>query len=182
METLDIFSYERIIIIGNNGSGKSYLCEKLSKITNLPAVHLDAEYWRPNWEQPSKDEWEKRQIELIAKDKWIIDGNHTNTLELRFKAAEAIIFLDINRPTCLFSVLKRHGKKRCDLPQFLEEKIDKDFFRFLKGLWSFSKTRRNVIVNLHNVYSDKPFFLIKSRKKINLLLNQWKEQTVVTGI
>jgi len=172
---LNIFGYNRIIIVGNNGSGKSFLSKELSVITGLPLVHLDVEFWRRNWEKPPKEEWIKKQMELISKKKWIIDGNHTDTMELRFKATDIVIFLDINRFVCLVSVFLRNGKKRSDTPQYLEEILDKGFLHFCKGLWSFSKTRKRTIMSLHKKYPDKPFFVIDSRRKMNKLLNQWRD-------
>ncbi|GFZ33225.1 topology modulation protein [Clostridium zeae] len=169
---MDTYKYNRIIIVGNNGSGKSFLSKKLSVIAGLPLIHLDVEYWLPNWEQPTKEEWIKKVMELTSKERWIIDGNHTNTMELRFKAADLVIFLDINRFICLASVLLRNGKKRSDTPEYLEEKFDKAFLRFCKGLWSFSKTRRHVITDLHNKYPDKPFWVIHTRREMKKLLNQ----------
>ena len=176
MIVLNIFGYNRIIIIGNNGSGKSFLAKKLSVITGLPLVHLDVEFWRPNWEKPPEEEWIKKQMDLTSKEKWIIDGNHTDTMELRFKAADIVIFLDINRFVCLVSVLLRNGKKRSDTPQYLEEKLDEGFSRLCKGLWSFSKTRKHTIMNLHKEYPNKPFFVIDSRRKMKKLLNQWRDE------
>ncbi len=41
-------------------AGKAIYRKKLSAITGLPLVHLDLEYWHPNWEKPSQDEWKKR--------------------------------------------------------------------------------------------------------------------------
>ena len=164
-----------MIIVGNNGSGKSFLAKELSVITGLPLVHLDVEFWRANWEKPSKEEWLKIQMELISKEKWIIDGNHTDTMELRFKAADLVIFLDINRWICLASVFKRYGKKRSDMPRYLEERLDREFWRFIKVLWNFSKTRKRTIMDLHKKYPDKPFFVIESRRKIKKLLNQWRK-------
>ncbi|MCG8501643.1 MAG: hypothetical protein MJB12_14755 [Firmicutes bacterium] len=173
---MNIFGYNRIIIVGNNGSGKSFLSKELSVITGLPLVHLDVEFWRPNWEKPRKEEWIKKQAALISKEKWIIDGNHTDTMELRFKAADIVIFLDINRFVCLLSVFIRCGKKRSDMPQYLEEKLDMGFFQLCKGLWRFSKTRKRTIMDLHKKYPDKPFFVIESRKKMKKLLNQWRDE------
>lgn len=170
---LNIFGYHRMIIVGNNGSGKSFLAKELSVITGLPVVHLDVEFWRPNWEKPPQEEWIKRQMELIAKEKWIIEGNHTGTMELRFKAADLIIFLDINRWVCLAGVFQRYGKKRSDMPQYLEERLDGEFLRFFKGLWNFSKTRKRTIMDLHEKYPDKLFLVIKSRREMKKLLDQW---------
>ena len=56
---MGILDYSRIMIVGNNGSGKSVLARELHTITGLPIIHLDNEFWRPNWETPSKEEWRK---------------------------------------------------------------------------------------------------------------------------
>ncbi|WP_165442982.1 topology modulation protein [Senegalia massiliensis] len=173
---MNIFGYSRIIIIGNNGSGKSFLAKELSIITELPVVHLDLEFWLPNWGQPSKEEWVNKQANIVSKEKWIIEGNHTGTMELRFKAADLVILLDINRLVCLASVFMRNGKIRSDIPQYLKEKFDIGFFKMCTGLWSFSKTRKPIIMDLHKKYPDKQFFSINSRKKLRKLLNQWRDE------
>lgn len=168
---MDILKYNRIVIIGNNGSGKSFLSKELSTLTGLPTIHLDTEFWRPNWTHLTREEWIEKQNEFISKEKWIIDGNHSSTMELRFKAADLIIFLDINRLVCLLGVFKRHGKKRADMPHYLEERFDLEFLKFLKFLWTFKKTRRDPIMELKEKYSHTPFLTLKNRKEINNLLN-----------
>lgn len=172
---LNLLDYKKIMIIGNNGSGKSYFAKELSKITNMPLFHLDLEFWKPNWEHISENEWIEKQISITSGREWIIDGNHTETMEIRFSQADLIIFLDINRLICLKSVIKRHKKSHEDLPDFLERKFDKEFFNFCKRLWTFTKTRKPVIIQLHNKYSEKDFIIIKTRNKANKLLKQWKE-------
>jgi ATP-dependent protease HslVU (ClpYQ) ATPase subunit len=37
----------RVVIIGNSGSGKSYLARRLSEQLTLPLIHLDALFWEP---------------------------------------------------------------------------------------------------------------------------------------
>lgn len=163
------------MIVGNNGSGKSYLSKELSAITGLPLIHLDVEFWRPNWEKPPQEEWINKLMELTSKDQWIIDGNHTDTMELRFNRADLVILLDINRLVCLLSVLKRHGKKRSDMPQYLDERLDAEYLKFYKGLWNFSKKRKPIIIDLHKKYPDKTFFVIKNRRRMNTLIKQWRD-------
>jgi adenylate kinase family enzyme len=175
MTELNIMECKRIIVVGNNGSGKSFLSRELSAITGLPLVHLDVEFWRPNWEMPSKEEWVKRQSELIAAKRWILDGTHQATMEPRFKEADLVIFLDMNRLVCLFGVLTRIGRKRPDMPQYLEEKLDRQFFQFCRRLWSFPKMGRRTILGLHAKYPDKPFLVIEGRRKMKKLLRKWRE-------
>lgn len=179
MIILNIFGYNRIIILGNNGSGKSFLAKELSVITGLPLIHLDAEFWLPNWKMPSKEEWLKKNVEFISREKWIIDGmcSHGSTMDLRFEVAELIIFLDINRFICLESVIKRQGKKRSDtaIDHYHDEKFDKRFIGFCKGILNFNKTRKTRIIDLHKKHLEKTFWVIDSRSKMNKLLNQWRD-------
>lgn len=176
MIELNLIEYKRIIVIGNNGSGKSFLSRELQAITGLPLFHLDLEFWRPNWEQPPKEEWIKRQVELISKEKWIIDGNHSGvTMELRFQKADLLIFLDINRLICLLGVIERHGKKRSDMPHYLKERLDIEHFKFLLGLWRFPKRRKVEIMKLHDKYEQLPFLVIRSRNEMKKFLIEWKE-------
>lgn len=161
------------MIVGNNGSGKSHLARELSAITGLPAIHLDAEYWRPGWGEPTREEWIARQEALVAREKWIIDGMHASTMEVRFAAADAVIFLDIGRPACLFGVLRRYGKKRPDMPHYLDERMDRAFWRFLVGLWRFPTARRPAILALHEKYPDIPLLIVRSRRGARRLLREW---------
>ncbi len=158
--------YNRIIIVGSPGSGKSFLSKVIAEHTKQALIHLDNEYWKPNWTATPKNEWTERLKTLISGDSWIIDGNYNSTLELRYMAADCIIFLDINRLLCICSAWKRHGKKRSDLPEYLEEKKDKEFLEFLTWIWSFPKKGRKNILELHSRYPDKSFLIMKNRREI----------------
>ena len=159
-------TYKKIILVGSPGSGKSYLSKLIAKYTGQSLIHLDNEYWKPGWTATPKDEWIDRQKELISGESWIIDGNYDSTLELRFAAADCVIFLDINRFMWIYGAWKRHGKKRSDLPDYLEEKVDKEFLEFIKWIWDFPKKHRKKILHLHNQYPDKQFIVLKSRGQI----------------
>jgi len=171
-KNINIFEFNKILIVGNNGSGKSYLSRKLGEITQIPIIHLDNEYWQPNWETPNKEEWNNKIDSIIEKDSWIIDGMHTSTLNKRFKKAELIIFLDINRITCLLGVLRRRGKKRTDMPAYLEEKIDKNYIKFCRGLWNFNKIRKKQIVELHKNNPNKAFLVLSSRREVEKIISE----------
>ena len=131
--------YNRIIIIGSAGSGKSYLAKKIAEITKYPLIHLDNEFWNPGWVKTPREEWIEKQKEMISTEKWIIDGNYNSTLELRIEASDLVIFLDINRFVCMYGAIKRHGKKRSDLPDYCDERFDKEFIDFLNGSGIFLK-------------------------------------------
>ena len=103
--------YKRIMLLGNSGSGKSWTAQRLGEKTGYPVIYLDKECWQPGWTYPPQEEWEKKNREYISGREWIIDGNHHETLEMRVEAADLILFFDINRLLCIYSVWKRHGHK-----------------------------------------------------------------------
>lgn len=173
---MNIRDYKKIMIIGNNGSGKSYLSEQISAITQIPVFHLDLEYWQPNWQPLSEEDWTKKQNELVSKEQWIIDGNYTETLDIRFKQADLIIFLNLNRFICLSSVLRRRKKKRIDFPNYLDYKFDKEFISFCKRLLDFPKSRKKVILALHDEYPQKEFLTLNKRYVVNKTIKHWKEE------
>lgn len=170
-------AYKKVILVGSAGSGKSYLSKLIAKYTKLPLIHLDNEYWKPGWTETPKAEWLEKQKELVSGDSWIIDGNYNGTLELRFAAADCIIFLDMNRFKCIYRVLKRHGKKRSDLPAYLEEKKDKEFLAFINWIWRFPTKGRNKILELHKQYSEKPFIVLKNRKEVNRFVKDLEKRS-----
>lgn len=172
--------YKKVMIIGNNGSGKSYMAQKLSEITNLPLVHLDMLFWKPGWETPAYEDWVQLQNSIVQKDMWIIDGNHTSTLEIRFQAADLIVFLDFNRIVCLKNVIKRTTKRREDSPDYLDYSINKAFWKFCFRLWTFPRNRRKTIIELIEKYKGKQIIIIKNKRQMKtfLLALERKEKNI----
>ena len=125
--------YNRISILGGSGSGKSTLCTILSKELGLPAIHLDAINFNPDWEEIDKQERDKIISAKSKEDKWIIDGNYNKTLKER---------LD---PTFVKYVLTYNKKKRHIILEHLQnipnEKVL--IFRHQKDLNNWLKTFTN---------------------------------------
>ncbi len=161
------------MVIGNNGSGKSYFSEKLSGNTSLPLIHLDLIFWQKNWQMPSKDEWRSKISSLVSEDEWILDGNvnHGGTLDIRFASADLVIFLDISRITCLFGLIKRYGRKRADMPHYLDEKLSRGFFKLCRGIWTFPNDRKKNIMHLKELHPETKFVSLKNRREMREFLN-----------
>lgn len=85
----------RIVVTGLAGSGKSTLALALASETGLPVVHLDLEFWKPGWTEPSESEWREKQQSVLADDAWIAEGNYHETLDLRLEHAETVVVLDM---------------------------------------------------------------------------------------
>lgn len=129
---------QRILIIGCSGAGKSTFARHLHQLLpELELIHLDRYYWRPGWVETPKDEWENTVRELIAREKWIMDGGYTSTIGLRAQRADVVYFFDYPVWLCFWRALKRITlfklglRDRSDMTEGCPERFDFEFFKFI---------------------------------------------------
>lgn len=134
---------KRVLVIGSGGAGKSTLARKLGVLTGLPVIHLDRIYWRAGWKEAPTREFEADLDAALAGDAWIIDGDFSRTLQRRLARADAAIWLDYTRLTCLAGALWRvrrwHGRTRADLPDGCPEQFS---LSFLHWIWTYPRRSR----------------------------------------
>ncbi len=155
--------FQKAIVIGSPGAGKSTFSRKLRDMTGLPLYHLDMIWHRPDQTTVSKQEFDERLREILAKDCWIIDGNYSRTLELRLQYCDMVFLLDFPLETCLAGAMSRIGKAREDLP-WLETEFDPEFRQFILD---FPKDSLPRIYRLLEKYQmDKKTVIFKSREEL----------------
>lgn len=164
------------MIIGNCGAGKSTLARQLHEKTGIELIHLDQEYFYPNWQEPTKNDWEKTVQQLVQKPNWIIDGNYGGTMEMRLNVADKIIFLDRSRWRCLYRVIKRiivnYGKPRPDSAEGCNERFD---WEFLVYTFHFNDVKRpKILERLSKLPSTKEIIILKSNKAIESFVKQFE--------
>ena len=162
---------ERIMIIGCGGSGKSTLARQLGDKLNLPVVHLDKLFWRPGWEQVSREEFDRLHREALAQEKWIMDGNFDRTMAERIQHCDTVIYLDFGRIACLTGVVKRvlttYGKVRPDMGEGCPERID---WEFLQWVWNFNRNKREKNYRLLNETEGVETIVLKNRRAVKRFL------------
>ncbi len=128
----------RIAILGCSGGGKSTLARALGDKLGLPVVHLDALHWLPGWVERDRGEFRTLLSEALAGDRWVVDGNYSNTSDLRLPRCDTIVVIDRPRWLCLWRVLWRWathiGRTRADMGAGCPEKIDWAFIAFI---WTY---------------------------------------------
>jgi len=133
----------RVMVVGCAGSGKTTFARRLAAKLELPLVHLDFHYWRPGWEPSESNDWRARVIALAGEPSWIMDGNYSNTYDVRMPRADTLICLDYPRAVCMRRVLLRtligYGRTRPDLPEACPERFD---IPFLRHVWDFPQKHR----------------------------------------
>jgi adenylate kinase family enzyme len=101
----------KILIIGNGGTGKSTLAQKMGAELNIAVTYLDLIMWNKNWDRLPEREFTKRLAAITPEKDWIIEGwGYHSTLNQRIEKADVIIYLQFPLEFCLKSVLERNKK------------------------------------------------------------------------
>jgi adenylate kinase family enzyme len=166
---------QRIMIIGSCGAGKSTLARKLGAQLDLPLVHLDQHHWSAGWVECGTKEWTQKTDELIAADRWIIDGNYGGTMDARIARADTIIFLDYPTWKCLYRITKRITKywrrTRPDMTPGCNERFNLEFYHYVAV---FRIVRRpGILRRLEAVKNTKSVYVIKQDKDAEALLAEF---------
>lgn len=158
--------YEKIIVIGSPGAGKSTFSRKLSEITGVPLYHLDMIWHKADKTNISKEEFDKKLNDILLNEKWIIDGNYQRTIEVRLQECDAVFLLDYPLDVCLTGAKSRVGKKRSDLP-WVETEFDDEFRQFIID---FPDKDLPQIYNMLEKFKDKKIEIFKSREQAETCL------------
>jgi len=166
----------RILILGCCGAGKSTLARNLSERTGIEIIHLDQEYWKPNWVESTEEEWRATISEIVKDDQWIMDGNYSGTWDLRIPRADTIIFIDQPTYVCLYRVIKRiisyHGKTRPDMTEGCPERFDLQFFHYV--LTYNLRRRKSNLKKLETLKKEKQVFVLRKEEDISAFFKNIK--------
>lgn len=171
---------DKIMILGFSGGGKSTLARRMGEILGIEPTHFDRLHWLPNWVE-STVEYKKEKLKpVLERERWIIEGNYRKIFwQERLKLADTVIFIDVNRFTCLYQAWKRsrvyRGKTRPDMGVGCTEKFD---FKFAKWVFFDGRKKRKKNLELMKMLEadGKDTYILKNRKAINKFLEGLSEE------
>lgn len=152
----------KIIVIGNSGSGKTWLAQQLSSTIDGDVFHLDDFFWEPGGFN------KKRSLEKIefliqqSKDStsWIAEGVFGELASYYFDTAELLVWLDISWSICKKRLIKRGSESKRHLNREQSEKG-------LKMLCEWA-SQYNDRKDLRSYQGHKAMFTKFLRKKVYL--------------
>jgi adenylate kinase family enzyme len=166
---------KKVMILGCCGAGKSTLARQLHQKIGLPLIHLDKEYWHPNWVETDAETWQKKVQELAKNTAWIMDGNYGGTVDIRLQAADTIIYLDHSRWLCLYRVLKRivlnYGQSRPDINEDCKERFDWEFIKYVYHFYDVKRPK--TLAQISKFSTSKQVFILNSDKAVQTFLNKY---------
>ena len=164
---------KRILVIGCPGAGKTYFSKRLSKILNLPLVHMDNLYWNKDKTSVDLDTLKARLQPYLEKEEWIIDGNYHKTLEMRLPYASDVFVLDLPRKECIQGILDRIDQPRDDIPWVERED---DATELIAWTADYGFRTKDEEIALLNKNKHIKVHVINSRKEMNEYLEKLAEK------
>jgi adenylate kinase family enzyme len=165
---------ERIAIIGCGGSGKTTIGRRLGEQLGVTPIHLDVVFYDDDWNTLPKEKFAALQEELVAEEKWIIDGNFASTLPIRLARADTVIFLDLPAVTCLYGIAQRRVQRRLKGHSGQNDATgvyDRITWNFIKYVWGYRKSmgpRVRKLIDEHAQHAD--IKILTSRRAANAFL------------
>ena len=160
---------KRILVIGCPGAGKTYFSKRLSKILNLPLVHMDNLYWNKDKTSVDLDTLKARLQPYLEKEEWIIDGNYHKTLEMRLPYASDVFVLDLPRKECIQGILDSIDQPRDDIPWVESED---DATELIAWTADYGFRTKDEEIALLNKNKHIKVHVINSRKEMNEYLEK----------
>ncbi len=169
---------QRILIIGTPGAGKSTLAIEMGNLLNLPVIHLDQEFWQPGLVKPELSDWRPKVEQLVARDRWIINGNYDSSMDIRLPRADTVIWLDFGIPTCMWRIARRvmrfRGRVRPDMADGCPESIDPTFIRFVLSFRR--KIRPRIVSQIDQIFAGGNLIILKCPTDVDRYLSNLKEE------
>lgn len=128
---------KKILIIGNSGSGKSWLSERLSRKLELQEVNLDSIVWEPGGynQKRSTSAIESEIISIKSQYSWVVEGVFGALAEQLISSADMLLFLDLEWSECEVSLYARGSESAKQLDA---EQAEMNFRALLKWASEYS--------------------------------------------
>ena len=108
------FNFDRTVILGNSGSGKSWLAQRLARRLVLPAIALDSIQWEAGKRAgAARDPAAAAAMVRRAAtgSRWVIEGALGWLAQAALPRATMLIWLDVDVDTCVANLGKRTKPK-----------------------------------------------------------------------
>ena len=123
----------RVAIVGNGGSGKTWLALRLAGALHVPVVHLDLYRYDTDGHRRDDETFIADVRRRLDEPSWVADGNYLGTLGDRVSRADVVVFLDRPAVVCFAGVVARRVRnrgRRVEDPRHVD-RFDAAFVRYV---------------------------------------------------
>jgi len=135
-------------------------------------LNLDKHFYVNNWVERDYKEFLQIQQNILDTECWIVDGNSIQSLEMRIKRADLVIYFNFNKLICTYRIFKRFlrpNKAFNDREPGCKEKINPPL---LKYMWGFEERVSEDTKILRERYPNVLFKEIRCNHDLNKLRHE----------
>jgi len=103
--------FARAVVVGTSGSGKTLFAGRLAEVLGCRHVELDALHFLPGWRERSDADFRQSVATAVEGDRWVVDGNYSNTRDITWPRATRIIWLNYSFGRTFGRVLCRTARR-----------------------------------------------------------------------
>ena len=152
----------RTVILGNGGSGKTWLARKLADCLSIPIIHFDDIFWEPGGFDKPREEKEVQSMIRQSKHSgpWIAEGVFGHIAEFYLDDAQTIIWLDLPLNICLERLKTRGSESKEHMGREESEKGLKELIKWASEYYE-RKSKSSFLghAKIYNEFSKKKFRL-----------------------
>jgi len=140
---------QRINVVGTSGSGKSTFARQLAEVLNAKYIEMDALFWGPDWTGAEDAVFFNRLERELDASSWVLDGNYSRTLPIKWRRADTVIWIDYGFTRTLYQSLRRAVRRLCSQQEIWPGTGNRESFRrtFLSRdsilLWTLTNYAKN---------------------------------------
>jgi adenylate kinase family enzyme len=99
----------RVSVVGNAGSGKTRLAQRIAATIAVPHIELDAIHHLPGWKAIDPDTFMAEVGAITSMDGWVIDGNYRTVVVDGpvWQRADTVVWIDLPRRQVMRQVVTR---------------------------------------------------------------------------
>lgn len=108
-EKMRMEHFQRILIFGNGGTGKTWLAGEISRILDRLAIHLDDLRWSPGQYGVARDNQLvfNEVVEAGKADRWLMEGVYGWLANAVLARATSLIWIDLPEEECVANITAR---------------------------------------------------------------------------
>lgn len=102
-------AFARVFIMGNGGSGKTWLAQRIGERLGHPVIHLDDIHWEPGGYGVARDRTLRDTMVKTAAetDRWVMEGVYGELANMALDRVTALIWIDLPEELCIANIKER---------------------------------------------------------------------------
>ncbi|GAB7526778.1 hypothetical protein PBS_57690 [Paraburkholderia sp. 2C] len=160
---------DRTLIVGNSGSGKSWLAERIANHLGSPCVDLDLIHWLPGGYNIARERDEAVQLlrNAVTTDRWVVEGIYGALVNEIRDDSTALIWVCLDEAECVENIRQRGIRRGGDTASFAALLEWASTYRSRQGSSSYIAHQQ-----LFDDYAlDKR--ILQSRDDVTAFLDRW---------